>query len=95
MKFISEFKEFALKGNMIDIAIGVVLGTAFNKVVDVLVKDILLPPLLLLTDGMHWEAKRLVLREAVQVNGVLPRWTRLRWAMADCSRSWPTFLLFR
>lgn len=70
MKFISEFKEFALKGNMIDIAIGVVLGTAFNKVVDVLVKDILLPPLLLLTDGMHWEAKRLVLREAVQVNGV-------------------------
>lgn len=71
MKFISEFREFALKGNMIDIAVGVVVGTAFNKVVDVLVKDILLPPLLLLTDGMHWDAKRWILREAVEVNGVV------------------------
>lgn len=69
-KLLSEFKEFALKGNMIDIAIGVIIGTAFNKVVDVLVKEIFLPPLSYLTDGINWENKRYVLREAVTTNGV-------------------------
>jgi large conductance mechanosensitive channel len=43
MGFIKEFKEFALKGNMIDLAIGVVIGTAFNKVVSSLVGDIFMP----------------------------------------------------
>jgi large conductance mechanosensitive channel len=73
MKFslLKEFKEFAIKGNMIDIAIGVILGTAFNKVVDVLVKEIFLPPLSYLTDGVNWENKRLILREAVIKNGVM------------------------
>ena len=65
MKLIKEFKEFALKGNMIDIAIGVVIGTAFNKVVDVLVKEVFIPPLTFLTDGASMENKRIVLREAV------------------------------
>ena len=40
MSIIQEFREFAVKGNMIDIAIGVIIGAAFNKVVDVLVKEI-------------------------------------------------------
>lgn len=72
MKFtlIQEFKEFAIKGNMIDIAIGVIIGAAFNKVVDVLVKEIFLPPLSLLTDGVNWENKQFVLREKVVENGV-------------------------
>ncbi len=69
-KLLSEFKEFALKGNMIDIAIGVIIGTAFNKVVDVLVKEIFLPPLSYLTDGINWENKKYILREAVTTNGV-------------------------
>jgi large conductance mechanosensitive channel len=69
-KLIEEFKEFAVKGNMLDIAIGVIIGTAFNKVVDVLVKEILLPPLSFMTDGINWENKRLVLREAITVDGV-------------------------
>ena len=43
MSFIKEFKEFALKGNMIDLAIGVVIGTAFNKVVNSLVSDLIMP----------------------------------------------------
>ena len=73
MKFslLKEFKEFAIKGNMIDIAIGVILGTAFNKVVDVLVKEIFLPPLSYLTDDVNWQNKRLILREAVMQNGVM------------------------
>lgn len=69
-KFIKEFKEFAVKGNMIDIAIGVIIGTAFNNVVNVLVKEIFLPPLSFLTDGINWENKKLILREAVTIDGV-------------------------
>jgi large conductance mechanosensitive channel len=71
ISLLKEFKEFAIKGNMIDIAIGVILGTAFNKVVDVLVKEIFLPPLSYLTDGINWQNKRLILREAVMENGVM------------------------
>jgi len=69
-KLLEEFKEFAVKGNMIDIAIGVIIGTAFNKVVDVLVKEIFLPPLSFLTDGINWENKKWVMREAVVTDGV-------------------------
>tara|TARA_R110000737_G_scaffold342701_1_gene367777 strand:+ start:2003 stop:2452 length:450 start_codon:yes stop_codon:yes gene_type:complete len=72
MKFtlFKDFKEFAVKGNMIDIAIGVIIGASFNKVIDVLVKDIILPPLSFLTDGINWENKRWVLREAITENGI-------------------------
>lgn len=68
---IKEFKEFAIKGNMIDIAIGVIIGSAFNKVVDVLVKEIFLPPLSFLTDGINWENKRFILRKAVTESGIV------------------------
>lgn len=69
-KILKEFKEFAIKGNMIDIAIGVIIGAAFNKVVDVLVKQIFMPPLALLTNGVSWENKRIILREGIVENGV-------------------------
>jgi large conductance mechanosensitive channel len=69
-KLIQDFKEFAIKGNMIDIAIGVIIGAAFNKVVDVLVKEIFLPPLSFLTNGVNWGNKKWVLREAVITDGV-------------------------
>ena len=69
MKLIKEFKEFAVKGNMIDIAIGLIIGASFNKVVDVLVKQIFLPPLSLLTDGVNWGNKKLILRESLTENG--------------------------
>jgi len=45
MKFIQEFKEFAVKGNVIDMAIGIIIGTAFNKIVSSLVNDIITPPI--------------------------------------------------
>lgn len=69
-KIFKEFKEFAIKGNMIDIAIGVIIGAAFNKVVDVLVKQVFMPPLAMLTNGVSWENKRIILRESVIENGV-------------------------
>ena len=69
MKFLKEFKEFAVKGNMIDIAIGVIIGTAFNKVVNTLVKEVFMPPLSYLTSGNNWENSKLILRDKVTVEG--------------------------
>ncbi len=51
-KFFHEFKKFAVKGNMIDLAIGIIIGAAFNRIVDVLVKQIIMPPLGYLTAGV-------------------------------------------
>lgn len=65
MKIINEFKEFAVKGNMIDMAVGIIIGVSFNAVVDVLVKQILMPPLSLLTEGVNLGDKKIVLREAI------------------------------
>nr|WP_321237544.1 large conductance mechanosensitive channel protein MscL [uncultured Psychroserpens sp.] len=65
MKFLKEFKEFAVKGNMMDMAIGIIIGAAFNKVIDVLVKKIFMPPLSLMTDGLNFQDKKWVLRDAV------------------------------
>ncbi|MTE27605.1 large conductance mechanosensitive channel protein MscL [Winogradskyella ouciana] len=65
MKLLKEFKEFAVKGNMMDMAIGIIIGAAFNKVIDVLAKQVLLPPLSLLSDGANFENKKIVLRDAV------------------------------
>jgi|TARA_Y100000389_G_scaffold104485_1_gene101369 large conductance mechanosensitive channel len=64
MKLLQEFKEFAVKGNMIDMAIGIIIGASFNQVIDVLVKQILLPPLSLLSDGINLDNKKLILRES-------------------------------
>ena len=64
MKIIREFKEFAVRGNMIEMAIGIVIGASFNAVVDALVKNILLPPLSLLSEGVNFQQKKIVLRKA-------------------------------
>tara|TARA_B110000438_G_scaffold53698_1_gene53872 strand:- start:1318 stop:1764 length:447 start_codon:yes stop_codon:yes gene_type:complete len=64
MKLLQEFKEFAVKGNMIDMAIGIIIGASFNSVIDVLVKKILLPPLSLLSSGVNLESQKYVLRSS-------------------------------
>jgi len=65
MKLLKEFKEFAVKGNMMDMAIGIIIGASFNKVIDVLAKQVILPPLSLLSDGANFEEKKLILRDAI------------------------------
>lgn len=64
--FVQEFKNFAVKGNMIDLAIGIIIGAAFNKIVDVLVKNIIMPPLGYLTAGVDMTDLELVLSEPVK-----------------------------
>ena len=62
---LKEFREFALKGNMLDMAVGIVIGAAFGTIVKSLVDDILMPPLGLITGGMDFAEKFFVLREGV------------------------------
>ena len=66
MKLFKEFKDFAVKGNMIDMAIGIIIGASFNAVINVLVKNIILPPLSLLSDGINFQDKKLILRTATE-----------------------------
>ena len=55
MSFLSEFKEFALKGNVVDLAVGVIIGGAFGKIVDSLVKDVVMPILGRLIGGVDFK----------------------------------------
>ncbi len=65
MKLLNEFKEFAVKGNMMDMAIGIIIGAAFNKVINVLVQKVIMPPLTLMTDGLDFQDQKYIMREAV------------------------------
>ncbi|MGJ3311698.1 large conductance mechanosensitive channel protein MscL, partial [Klebsiella michiganensis] len=51
MSFLKEFREFAMRGNVVDLAVGVIIGAAFGKIVSSLVADIIMPPLGLLIGG--------------------------------------------
>lgn len=55
MGFMQEFKEFAMRGNVIDLAVGVVIGGAFGKIVDSLVKDVIMPPVGALMGGVDFK----------------------------------------
>lgn len=65
MRLLKEFKEFAVRGNVIDLAIGIIIGDAFGKIVSSLVADIIMPPLGLLIAGVRLSAIKLTLQEAV------------------------------
>ena len=65
MGIAKEFKEFAMKGNMMDMAVGIIIGAAFGKIVSSVVADVLMPPLGLLLGGVNFAALKLTLKEAV------------------------------
>lgn len=64
-KFIADFKEFALKGNVIDMAVGVIVGGAFGKIVSSLVNDIIMPVISLITGGSGYENLKYVIKHGV------------------------------
>ncbi len=68
MGMLKEFKEFAAKGNVVDLAVGFILGGAFSTIVKSLVNDVLMPPLGLVLAGVDFENWKIPLREAV-MNG--------------------------
>jgi len=66
MKIIEEFKEFAIKGNVIDLAVGVIIGGAFGKIVTSLVNDVIMPPIGLLTGEVDFSEKVIVIKQATE-----------------------------
>lgn len=64
MGMMTEFKEFAMRGNVIDLAVGVVIGAAFGKIVSALVDKVIMPPLGLLIGGVDFSKLAIVLKEA-------------------------------
>lgn len=71
MKIIQEFKEFAVKGNVIDLAVGVIIGGAFGKIVTSLVNDIIMPPIGLITGGVDFGDKVWMLKEATETTSAV------------------------
>ena len=69
MKFVEEFKKFAFKGNVVDMAVGVIIGGAFGKIVTSLVNDVIMPIFGYLTAGMDFKELKWVLSPAVVENG--------------------------
>jgi large conductance mechanosensitive channel len=63
-KFFKEFREFALRGNVIDLAVGVIIGGAFGKIVTSLVDDVLMPPIGYITGGIDFSNKKIILLPA-------------------------------
>ena len=69
MGFLKEFKAFALKGNVMDMAVGVIIGGAFGKIVTSLVNDIIMPPIGILVGGVDFTNLKLVIKKAVVEGG--------------------------
>ncbi|WP_426340850.1 large conductance mechanosensitive channel protein MscL [Pseudoduganella sp. S-14] len=80
MGMMQEFKEFAMKGNVVDLAVGVIIGAAFGKIVDSLVADVIMPPIGMLLGGLDFanyylplngQAPNLALAEAKKLGAVI------------------------
>lgn len=65
MSMIQEFKEFAVKGNVVDMAVGVIIGTAFGKIVSSFVADVVMPPIGVLLGGVNFSDLAVTVKEAV------------------------------
>ena len=65
MKVLSEFRDFAMKGNVIDLAVGIIMGGAFGKIISSLVSDVLMPPLGLLIGGVDFTDLRITLKHQI------------------------------
>ena len=82
MSFFKQFKEFAVKGNVLDLAVGVIIGAAFGKIVSSFISDVVMPPLGLLVGGVDVKHLSLVLKEATSdANGAVVEAVTLNYRM--------------
>ena len=65
MKIMQEFKAFAMRGNMIDMAVGIIIGAAFGKIISSLVNDVLMPPLGLVIGGINFADIKVIMKDAI------------------------------
>jgi large conductance mechanosensitive channel len=66
MGIVKEFKQFAMRGNVLDMAIGIIIGAAFGKIVSSLVSDVIMPPIGLLIGGMDFSNLSIVIKQATE-----------------------------
>ena len=84
MSFASEFKEFALKGNVVDMAVGIIIGAAFGKIVASLVADVIMPPVGLAVGGVDFSDLAIVLKEATaDSEAVVIAWGKFAQTVID------------
>jgi large conductance mechanosensitive channel len=69
MSLIKEFRDFAMRGNVVDMAVGIIIGGAFGKIVTSVVNDIIMPPIGMLVGGVDFKDLKYVLQEATMVDG--------------------------
>ncbi len=80
MGFLQEFKAFAMRGNVVDMAVGIVIGGAFGKIVSSFVSDVLMPPIALITGGTNFAGKSITLKEGVVgADGAVTGAVTLNW----------------
>jgi large conductance mechanosensitive channel len=65
MKILKDFKEFAMKGNVVDMAVGIIIGAAFGKIITSLVSDVIMPPIGVLVGGIDFKQIVIILKDAV------------------------------
>ncbi|HTI59362.1 large-conductance mechanosensitive channel protein MscL [Mucilaginibacter sp.] len=70
MAIVKEFKEFAMRGNVVDLAVGVIIGAAFGKIVTSLVNDVIMPPIGYITGGIDFKNLKLFIRHADPANKI-------------------------
>src|ERR1700755_3389774 len=70
MAIIKEFKDFAMRGNVVDLAVGVIIGAAFGKIVTSLVNDVIMPPIGYLTGGIDFKSIKIFLKHGDAANKV-------------------------
>ena len=68
MKLVDEFKSFAMKGNVVYMAVGIIIGAAFGKIVSSMVSDIIMPPLGLIIGGVNFTELKLVMKAATETH---------------------------
>lgn len=71
MGMVSEFKEFAVKGNVVDMAVGIIIGAAFGKIVTSFVNDIIMPPVGLLIGGVDFSQLAVILKPATETSSAV------------------------
>lgn len=70
MAIVKEFKEFAMRGNVVDLAVGVIIGAAFGKIVTSLVNDIIMPPIGYLTGGIDFKNLKVIIKQGDPANKI-------------------------
>ena len=65
MKMLNEFKQFAMRGNVVDMAVGIIIGGAFGKIVSSIVSDVIMPPIGLLVGGVNFTDLKITIKEQI------------------------------